>query len=83
MASEDNFIVCDLCKRGRLGSSLRELRVRQSSDKGYIQFSATIAVRICDVCGAKSYGPGANQMLDEAFRREYEKLNVKQSGNNE
>ena len=74
MASEDNFMVCDLCKRGRLASSLRELRVRQSSNKGDVPFSATIAVRICDFCGAKSYGPGADQILDEAFRREYDKL---------
>jgi hypothetical protein len=74
MASEDNFIVCDLCKRGPLGSSLRELRVRQSSNKGDVHFSAKIAVRICDFCGAKSYGPGTDQILDEAFRREYDKL---------
>ena len=74
MASEDNFMVCDLCKRGRLASSLRELRVQQSSNKGYVHFSATIAVRICDICGAKSYGPGTDQILDEAFRREYDKL---------
>jgi hypothetical protein len=74
MASEDDFIVCDLCKTGRLSSSLRELRVRQSSDKGYVHFSATIAVRTCDFCGAKSYGPGADQILDKAFRREYDRL---------
>jgi hypothetical protein len=74
MASEDNFIVCDLCERGRLSSSVRELRVRQSSDKGHVHFSATIEVRICEFCGAKSFGPGVDQILDEAFRREYDKL---------
>ena len=74
MASEDDFIRCDLCKTGRLCSSSKELRVRQLSDKGPVHFSATIVVRICDFCGAKSYGPGADQILDEAFRRAYGSL---------
>jgi hypothetical protein len=74
MATDDSVIICALCKRGRLSSFLKELKVRQSSDKGYVHFRATIAVRICGFCGAKSFGPGAEQILDEAFRGEYDKL---------
>jgi hypothetical protein len=74
MATEDGFIVCDLCKRGRLSGSFKELTVRQWSDKGYVHFRVTITVRICVCCGDESFGPGAEQILDEAFRREYDKL---------
>jgi len=74
MATEDDVAVCSLCKRGRLSSSFRELNLRQLSDKGYVHFRVTVAVSICDSCGAKSLGAGAEQILDEAFRREYDKL---------
>ena len=73
MATEDGFI-CDLCKGGRVSSSVKELTLRQWSDKGYVHFHVTIAVRICGSCGAESFGPGAEQILDEAFRQEYDKL---------
>jgi hypothetical protein len=34
----------------------------------------TVAVGICDFCGDESFGAGAEETLDEAFRREYDKL---------
>jgi hypothetical protein len=74
MATEDSFAVCNLCKRGRLSSSFKELNLRQLSDKGYVHFRVTVAVNICDSCGDESLGAGAEQILDEAFRREYDKL---------
>ena len=74
MATEDNLAVCSLCKRGRLSSSFKELSLRQMSDKGYVHFRVTVAVNICDSCGDESLGAGAEQILDEAFRREYDKL---------
>jgi hypothetical protein len=74
MATEDSASVCDLCKRGQLSSSSKELNLRQLSDKGYVHFRVTVAVDICDFCGDESLGVGAEQILDEAFRREYDKL---------
>ena len=74
MLTEDDVAVCNLCKRGRLSSSFRELNLRQLSDKGYVHFRVTVAINICDSCGYKSLGAGADQILDEAFRREYDKL---------
>jgi hypothetical protein len=73
MAADDS-VICDLCKKGQLSGSLEELKVQQWSDKGYVHFRTTIPIRICDFCGAKSFGPAAEQILDEAFRREYNKL---------
>jgi len=74
MATEGDFAVCNLCRRGRVSSSLKELNLRQLSDKGYVHFRVTVAVGICDSCGDESLGAGAEQLLDEAFRREYGKL---------
>jgi hypothetical protein len=74
MATEGDFAVCNLCRRGRVSSSLKELNLRQLSDKGYVHFRVTVAVGICDFCGDESLGAGAEQLLDEAFRREYDKL---------
>jgi hypothetical protein len=28
----------------------------------------------CSNCGARSFGPGSEKILDEAFQREYDKL---------
>ena len=74
MATEDDLSVCNLCKRGRLSSSFKELNLRQLSDKGYVHFRVTVAVNICDFCRNESLGAGAEQILDEAFRREYDNL---------
>jgi hypothetical protein len=74
VATNDNSVVCDLCKRGQLSSFRKELKVRQWSDKGYLHVCVTVAVCICNFCGTTSFGPGADQILDEAFRQEYEKL---------
>jgi len=66
--------VCDVCNKGLLISSLQELKLQQWSRKGYVHFSVTVTVRICDSCGARSFEPRAEQIMDEAFQREYDKL---------
>jgi len=55
-------------------SALKELKLQQWSRKGYAHFRVMLTVRVCDFCGAKSFEPGAEQILDEAFQREYDKL---------
>jgi hypothetical protein len=74
MATEGDFTICNLCRRGRVSSSFKELNLRQLSDKGYVHFRVTVAVGICDSCGDESLGAGAEKILDEAFSREYGKL---------
>jgi len=74
LATEDRFIACDSCKKGRVISALKELKLQQWSRKGYVHFRVMLTVRVCDFCGAKSSEPGAEQILDEAFQREYDKL---------
>jgi len=74
MAAEERSIVCGLCNKGRLVGSLKGLELRQWSKKGYIYFHVVLPVRVCDSCGAKSLGPGAELIMDEAFQIEYDKL---------
>jgi Cys-tRNA synthase (O-phospho-L-seryl-tRNA:Cys-tRNA synthase) len=74
LATDKGFIVCDFCNKGRLISSLKEVKFRQWSKKGYVHFSVMLTVRVCASCGARSFEPGADQIMDEAFQREYEKL---------
>ena len=66
--------ICEICKRGRVTKRMEEMAFRQWSNKGYIQCRVTILVGTCDSCRVKSLDPGSDKILDEAFRREYDKL---------
>jgi hypothetical protein len=74
MAVEDEPVICEICKQGRVTKRMEEMAFRQWSDKGYIQCRVTILVGTCDSCRVKSLDPGSDKILDEAFRREYDKL---------
>jgi hypothetical protein len=53
---------------------LKEVKFRQWSKKGYVHFRVMLTVRACDSCGGRSFEPGAELIMDEAFQREYDKL---------
>ena len=74
MATGDAPTICEICKRGRVTKRMEEMAFRQWSDKGYIQCRVTILVGTCDNCRVKSLDAGSDKILDEAFRREYDKL---------
>jgi hypothetical protein len=74
MATEDKFVICEHCKKGKIIKSMQAMNFRQSSDKGYIICRAMILVGVCDSCGARSLEPGVDKIFDEAFQREYNKL---------
>jgi hypothetical protein len=74
MAAEDEPIICEYCKKGRLTKRMEEMAFRQWSDKGYIHCRVMILVGICDHCHANSLDPEADRLFDEAFQREYDKL---------
>ena len=74
MAAGDEPIMCQICKKGRITKRMEEMAFRQWSDKGYIHCQVTIAMGVCDRCGAKSLDPGSEKILDEAFQRDYNKL---------
>jgi hypothetical protein len=74
MAVEDEPIVCDLCKKGRVIKRMEPMEFRQLSDKGYVRCRVTVLVGTCDICHAKSTDPGSDKIFDEAFQQEYDKL---------
>jgi len=74
LATDNRFIVCDFCNKGRLIGSLKEVKFQQWSKKGYVHYRVMLTVRVCGSCGTRSFEPGAEQIMDEAFQREYDKL---------
>jgi hypothetical protein len=74
MATEDELIGCVFCGRGRLIESAEEMKFRQWSRKGYVHCRVMMPVSVCDLCGHRWFQPGVDQILDEAFQREYDKL---------
>jgi len=48
--------------------------IRQASDKGVIQYRASLLMGTCDNCGSKALQPGSDAIFDAAFKREYDKL---------
>jgi hypothetical protein len=73
MAIEDEAVFCEFCEKGRLIKSVQEIKFRQLSRKGYVHCRVMITVGVCDLCGHRCQ-PGVDQILDEAFQREYDKL---------
>jgi hypothetical protein len=80
MAVEDELIICEICKQGRVTKRMEEMAFRQWSDKGYIHCRVTILIGTCDNCRVKSLDPGSNKILDEAFQRAYDTLRLTPPG---
>jgi len=76
MAVEDEPVICEICKQGRVTKRMEEMAFRQWSDKGYIHCRVTVLVGTCNNCHVKHLDPGSDKILDEAFQREYDKLRL-------
>jgi hypothetical protein len=75
MAAEDEPIVCEICQKGHIIKRMEEMEFWQwSDDKGWVHCRVTILTGTCDHCRVKSWDPGTDKILDEAFQREYDKL---------
>jgi len=74
MAVEDEPVICEICKQGRVTKRMEEMAFRQWSDKGNIHCRVRILMGTCDTCKAKSLGPDSDRIFDAAFQREYDKL---------
>jgi hypothetical protein len=74
MAVDDDPVICDFCKTGRVTKRMEEMAFRQWSNKGYVHCRVAILIGTCDNCGAKSVDPESDKIFDEAFRQEYDKL---------
>jgi hypothetical protein len=65
---------CPVCKRGLLAQRSEDLSFYQWTDKGYVFCRAIIPVKVCGHCGFKSWDDAAEAAIEEAVRREYDKL---------
>jgi len=72
-----NADTCDFCRQGHLTWHTEEMAIRQASNKGIIQYRASLLMCTCDNCGSKSLQPGSDAIFDAAFQREYDRLPVK------
>jgi C4-type Zn-finger protein len=65
---------CPLCKEGQLLDRTERLSFHQYTDRGYVFCRVVIPMKICDRCGARSWDARADAIMDDAVRREYDKL---------
>jgi C4-type Zn-finger protein len=71
---DDTDESCPVCKRGRLALHNEEISFHQWTDKGYVFCHAAVPVKVCKGCGFKSWDDAAEAAIEEAVRREYDKL---------
>lgn len=65
---------CCVCKTGSVSRRTQELTFHQFTDKGRLVCRVTIPMGVCDHCGATSWDAAAEELIEDAVRREYEKL---------
>jgi hypothetical protein len=66
--------VCALCERGKLIRRDRQLAFRQWTDKGYVFCRVTVPIGVCTQCGFRCFVDSAESIVEDAVRREYERL---------
>jgi hypothetical protein len=74
MTIGDELTVCGICNLGGMRKRMEPVTFRQLTDKGFVHCSVTIMIGTCDRCGAKIWDAETDNILDEAVRREYDKL---------
>jgi len=74
MSAPEDVQHCEACKVGRVVTGAQTISFRQWTDKGYILCRAAIPMGICESCGAKYWDDDAEAIIEEAVRREYQKL---------
>lgn len=73
MSSRD-VEVCPVCKYGHIVKITRELSFQQITDKGRVNCRIQVPVGTCTHCGFHMLDGNAQAVLDQAVRREYDKL---------
>jgi hypothetical protein len=74
MPPREDTDLCAFCKRGRLVQRNRELAFHQATDKGEVFCRVTIPVTVCEQCRSMTWGANAEADIEQAVRREYDKL---------
>jgi hypothetical protein len=74
MSTGDDEDVCGICGRGPVTVCNEEISFNQLTDKGYVFCQTTTLVRRCIHCGSKSWDARAEAAIEDAIRREYDRL---------
>ena len=74
MFPPNDFQRCVFCKVGNLVRSDKGIAFKQWTDKGYLFCRVTIPMDICDRCGLKTWDADAEAIINEAVRKEYERM---------
>lgn len=74
MSTKNDADVCDVCDRGIVVRTMQEIAFRQWTNKGYVACRVTIPVATCEECGARNWDEAAEAVIEEAVKREVDKL---------
>jgi hypothetical protein len=66
--------LCDFCKTGTVVTTREAITFYQWTSRGYVRCNVIVPVGICSRCRAKSLSETAEADIEEAVRREIEKL---------
>ena len=64
---------CDVCKKGPVITRKQQLAFHWT-DRGYVHCHVEVPIGLCDQCGSEHWNQEAEAIIEEAVRREYEKL---------
>jgi hypothetical protein len=74
MSNSENGGVCYFCKRGEFIKRTEEIAFHQWTDKGYVFCRVSATLGVCNRCGSWDWNDEIEAKIQEAIRREYEKL---------
>jgi hypothetical protein len=74
MSGKKEGEICPFCKQGALTRQNLELAFRQWTSKGYVFCRVDVPIGVCASCSSRSFADAAEAMIEDAVRREFERL---------
>jgi len=74
MANDENGDTCFFCKKGKFVTRAEVLAFHQWTDKGYVFCRIPLSIGVCNRCGSRNWTDETEALIDEAVRKEYNKL---------
>ena len=74
MSNRNDADVCDVCNRGIVVRTMQDIAFHQWTSKGNVFCRVTVPMAICAVCGARSWDEAAEATIEEAVKREVDRL---------
>ena len=74
MSNSENGEICYFCKRGKFTKRTEEIAFHQWTDKGYVFCRVNVVLGVCDRCGSRYWDAEMEALIEQAVRREYDKL---------